>query len=273
MTGFSACTPSPKPDNFIVFQFRRLMTGLAWSVFGIGGLILSITWFPLLNAFVKDKKKRVRCARATISASFRLFFRFTKVAGVMDFELDGIHDLNKVRGGIIIANHPTILDYVFIASQMPQLDCLVKAGLKKNFFLKGVVKAADYLINDASEELVRECDRRLAEGSNILIFPEGTRTVPDMPMKLHRGVAHIALRCRCQLYAVWIHCSDRWLDKSSQWYEIPKSKPKITLRRGPQISAGDFIDESEEGFSLASRRLTRHLTQVLSTSRIESTGN
>lgn len=251
-------------DSFFVFQYRRLATGLGWSVFGIGGLLLSLTWFPLLNIVVQDKSRRISIARSTISASFRLFFKFVHLIGVMNYQVEGVKELNKLKGRIIVANHPTILDYVFIASQMPQLDCLVKADLSKNFFLKGVVKAADYLLNNASEELVAECDKRLAEGHNILIFPEGTRTVPGIPMKLHRGVAHMALRCGCSLHCIHIKCSDRWLDKSSQWYEIPKSKPTIKVSLGTEVKSQDFLSENESGYSLAARRLTRHLREVLS---------
>lgn len=254
---------SPKPDSFIRFQIRRLATGMGWAVFGLGALSLALTWFPCLNLFVRNKKARVRTARKTISASFKLYFNFLKLIGAMNYDTDSVHELNKVKGSIIIANHPTILDYVFMASQMPEVDCLVKAELKNNFFLKGVVKAVDYLLNDSSNRLIEECRKRLAEGENILIFPEGTRTKPNQPIKLKRGVAQIALRCECNIEVVRIHCSDRWLDKSSQWYEIPKSKPTITLQKGQTVKVAGFINDSEESFSLAARRLTAHLKKLL----------
>jgi 1-acyl-sn-glycerol-3-phosphate acyltransferase len=257
----AAC--AAKPDGFLRFQYRRLATGFGWAVFGIGGLTLSLTYFPLLHVLVKNKEKRVRLARSAIGASFRLFFRFLRTIGVMRFRLEGLDMLEDLKGAIIVANHPTILDYVFIASALPQVDCMVKASLQQNFFLKGVVRAADYLINDASEALVGECERRLTEGHNILIFPEGTRTVPGRPIKLHRGVAHIALRCGAPIQTIRISCSDRWLDKSSEWYEIPKSRPVIGLRSGDLVNPKEFTKEGEEGFSLAARRLTAHLTQQL----------
>ena len=100
----------------------------------------------------------------------------------------------SLRGTIIVANHPTILDYVLTASMLPEMDCLVKASLRHNFFLKHVIRAADYMSNDGSLETLEEITRRLEAGENILIFPEGTRTRAGVPMKLKRGVAHAALR-------------------------------------------------------------------------------
>lgn len=251
-------------DSNMRFQVRRMLTGLAWSVFGIGGLCLSLTYFPWLNITEKYKDIRVRKARKMISKSFNLFFTFTRLTGVMNREIEGIDELRKVKGTVIVANHPTILDYVLIASRLPEVDCLVKADLTHNFFLKGVVRAADYLLNDASESLVEECRRRLGAGENILIFPEGTRTIPGKPLKLHRGVAHIALRCNAPIETIRIHCSHRWLDKSSEWYEIPPSKPTITVKRSETLKSSDFINPLEDGYSLAARRLTKKLAEVLS---------
>lgn len=252
-----------KPDSFAAFQYRRAATGFCWAIFGIGGLGLTLTYFPWPNVTEKNKERRVDRARKAISASFRLFLKVTRGLGVMDYKVEGIEELRNVKGAIIVANHPTILDYVFLASQLPTVDCLVKAKLKENFFLKGVVKAADYLLNDASEELLGECRSRLAAGHNILIFPEGTRTVPGEPMKLHRGVAHIALRCGCPIEAAHVHCSDRWLDKSSEWYEIPNSKPVITIKRLGSVDPSEFTKPDEEGYSLSARRLTRALAALL----------
>ncbi len=70
------------------------------------------------------------------------------------------------RSGFI---HPTLIDYVLLASVMPETDCLVKSALLKNPFLGGVVRAADYLINSEAETLLPRCQQRLAQGDALLI--------------------------------------------------------------------------------------------------------
>ncbi len=250
-------------DSFVKFQLRRLSSGFCWSVFGIGALALTSTYFPLLNVFVKDSEKRTTMARKAISSSFRLFVTCVRTLKIADIDTENIKKLREEKGCIIIANHPTLLDYVFIASELPEVDCLVKAQLTKNFFLKGVVRAADYLLNNASEEILEDCRERLKKGHSILIFPEGTRTVPGQPMKLKRGVAHIALRCNAPIQAIGIKCTEKWLDKSSEWYQIPEARPSVRLELIEKIDPEHFIKPQEEGFSLASRRLTRKIGDEL----------
>lgn len=163
-------SPNPERDTWLIYNLRRLLTGFCWVCFGLGGLLMSLFWFPYLNIAEKDKDRRVLRARKSISASFRLFMKLCDVLAVTGTDLSSIEQLKQAKGTIIVANHPGILDYVIIASQLPQLDCLVKSSLKQNFFLRGVVRAADYLLNDESEELLANCKERLSSGNNILIF-------------------------------------------------------------------------------------------------------
>lgn len=250
-------------SSFFEYQYRRLASGFCWSVFGIGSLFLTITYFPLLNLLVRNKENRTQRARRTISESFRLFVRCLQFLGVADVDTHNLKSLKNTKGSIIVANHPTLLDYVFIASELPEIDCLVKAQLTKNFFLKGVVKAADYLLNNNSEIILGHCQERLSKGHCILIFPEGTRTVPGKEIKLKRGVAHIALRCGCPIRIIGIKCSEKWLDKSSEWYQLPPKKPSVKIQTIGELHPEFFIGEEERCYSIASRRLTRKMKELL----------
>ena len=251
-------------DGFWAYQYRRFKTGLFWCIFGLGGLGLSLTYFPFLRAMVRDPVARRLKARAAIAASFDRFARGIEALGVMTIDRSSLDVLRSMRGVIIIANHPTILDYVLIASKLPEMDCLVKASLRHNFFLKNVIRAADYLSNDGSIDVVDECVRRLRAGESILVFPEGTRTRRNVPMTLKRGVAHAALRAGCDLAVVHIRSSHHWLDKESQWYEIPPVRPTLTFTYAGRLSSADYLRDGEDGYSLASRRLTEAMRRELS---------
>ncbi|MBP8255192.1 MAG: 1-acyl-sn-glycerol-3-phosphate acyltransferase, partial [Citrobacter sp.] len=156
--------------------WRLVMTGLCFALFGIGGLLLSTIWFNVLLITVWNNSRRRRIARRSIAASFRLFLTVTKRLGVLDYHIEGRDVLLKERGCLVVANHPTLIDYVLLASVMAETDCLVKSALLKNPFLGGVVRAADYLINSQADALLPACQQRLEQGDTILIFPEGTRT-------------------------------------------------------------------------------------------------
>jgi len=65
-----------------------------------------------------------------------------------------------------------------LIAHIPNAVCVVKAKLWSNPFFGGVVRAAGYIRNDEPETLMRDCAACLAAGLPLIIFPEGTRTVP-----------------------------------------------------------------------------------------------
>lgn len=239
--------------------WRRVMTGFCFALFGIGGLLLSVIWFNLLLVLIRDKIYRRRIARRSIAASFRLFLTIAKKLGVLDYQIEGADILRQEHGCLIVANHPTLIDYVLLASVMPETDCLVKSALLKNPFLGGVIRAADYLTNSQADTLLPACQQRLSQGDTILIFPEGTRTRPGEEMTLQRGAANIAVRCGSDLRIVGIHCSEHLLDKQSKWYDVPPTKPLFRVEVRERVPINQFYDVNSQEPALAARQLNRHL--------------
>jgi len=249
--------------------WRLLMTGLCFALFGAGGLLLSLVWFNLLLIFQRDRAKRRTLARRSISASFRLFLTIARGIGVLDYRIQNLEALRADKGCLVVANHPTLIDYVLLASVMPETDCLVKSALLRNPFVSGVIRAADYLINRDADTLLNASQQRLAQGETLLIFPEGTRTRVGEAISLQRGAANIAVRCQCDLRVVLIHCSEHLLDKQSRWYDIPPNKPLFTVEVCDRVNIHDFYDASQQEPALAARQLNRHLQHRL-TSGLQS---
>ncbi|WP_159236537.1 lysophospholipid acyltransferase family protein [Raoultella terrigena] len=252
--------------------WRGLMTGVCFALFGLGGLLLSLVWFNLLLVAVRDKSRRRRLARRSISASFRLFLTVVKAVGVLDYRIVGAELLRQERGCLVVANHPSLIDYVMLASIMPETDCLVKSALLKNPFVSGVIRAADYLINDQADALLPASRQRLQQGDTILIFPEGTRTLPGEPMVLQRGAANIAVRCASDLRVVVIRCSEHMLGKNSKWYDAPATQPLFTIEVGERVQIAQFYDENSQEPSLAARQLNRHILLQLQSGTTPTSG-
>lgn len=53
------------------------------------------------------------------------------------------------------------------------------------------------------------------------------------------------------------------LNKDTQWYEIPAVRPSISLTFEGMIDPKDYLREGEDGYSLASRRLTEAMRREL----------
>ncbi|WP_434638354.1 lysophospholipid acyltransferase family protein [Klebsiella sp. I138] len=262
--------------NGVVMRLNRIwraaMTGVCFALFGLGGLLLSLIWFNLLLLVVRNKPRRRRVARRSIAASFRLFLAVVKAVGVLDYRIEGGDILRQERGCLVVANHPSLIDYVMLASIMPETDCLVKSALLKNPFVSGVIRAADYLINDQADSLLPASQNRLRQGDTILIFPEGTRTRPGEQMTLQRGAANIAVRCASDLRVVTIRCSEHMLGKHCKWYDAPPTKPLFTIEVRDRVRIDQFYDASSQAPSLAARQLNRHLLLQLQSGTTPGSG-
>lgn len=250
--------------------WRWGVTGLFFALFGIGGLLLSIIWFNLLRLVIRQPETLHRMTLNSIRNSFRFFLGGLRLFGVMDFCFVGDEKFKQDAGCLVVANHPSLLDYVILASRMPRCDCIVKKALLQNPFLRGVIKAAGYLVNAGSETLLLACEARLQAGGTLLIFPEGTRSLPGQEMTLQRGAANIAVRAGCDVRIVHISCQPPMLTKQGKWYQIPRVKPQFIITVADKVNVIDFMDDHDLSPALAARRLTQHLRTELMRSNIQN---
>ena len=246
------------------FAWRIFATGASFTLFGLGGLLFGLVAFPPL-LLISDRERRRRIARRAIARMFRFFIEFMRVFGVLSYELAGFEQLRDRRGMLVIANHPTLLDVVFLVAFLDDVDCIVKKEIFRNPFMLGPVTTAGYIPNDANdpEQLIHLCVARLHEGANLIIFPEGTRTVTNQGYRLQRGASNIAIRAGVAPTPILITCYPPTLRKGEKWYKIPHQKMHFSLRVQPDFSIDPYMECNP---SIAARRLTQDLTLYFSES-------
>lgn len=241
--------------------WRLLATAFGFILFGFYGLVvLSIIWFSLLRLFIWNKDKRCMIAQCTISLSFKIFLWIVKTLGIINYKFEGIEKLKQDKNCLVVANHPSLLDVVLLVSVMPHCNCLVKGALLNNIFISRIIKTAGYILNGETNKILSNCQEILLNGGRILIFPEGTRSVPSQPIKLQRGAANIALRCQADIRIIHIDCDPFWLIKGQRWYQVPVKKTVFNITVGEKITIHEFLNNNT---TIAARKLTRHLTSVL----------
>lgn len=242
--------------------WRIVATGLSFLAFGVGGLLLGLIVFPLLRLCVRDRAACRRISRRLVQRSFRFHVGLMRALGVLTYELRGVERLRQ-PGLLVLANHPTLIDVVFLVSLMDNADCIVKSALARNPFTRGPILACGYIFNDDGAGLIDDCIASLRGGGNLVIFPEGTRTRRDAPMRLQRGAANIAVRGRVDVTPVRISCTPLTLGKGERWYRVPPRRFHYSIEVGDNIPVASFSDAGQ-GDALAARRLTDHLTQYFS---------
>lgn len=239
------------------YAWRVFATGLSFVCFGLGGLALRLLAFPLLTLLVREPQRRQRLARLLVHYSFRFFIGLMRVLGILTWEVRGAERLQR-QGLLILANHPSLLDVVFLIALVREADCVVRGGLARNAFTRGPIRAANYLTNDSGVDLVGDCIASVRAGGNLIMFPEGTRTPRCGPVRLQRGAANIAVRGGFDITPVSIRCEPATLRKGEPWYRVPARPMHYTIEVREDLPVHAFL-VGEGGEALAARRLTDHL--------------
>jgi len=237
--------------------WRVVGTGLSFFLFGVGGLLLRTLLFPAMNLFIREQEQRVALARNVIRFAFRALVGLMRGLRLMHYEVSGLQKLER-SGLLIIANHPTLIDTVFLMAFVRRADCIVKNRLWDNPFTHGPVRAAGYINNEDGPGLIDKCIGSLKEGNNLIIFPEGTRTPPDGAISFKRGAANIAVRGKRNLTPVVIRCTPSTLGKGDRWWKVPLHPIWLRIEVQEDIEIQPFVS-SIDGEALAARRLTEYL--------------
>src|SRR4030095_12503216 len=192
---------------------RRFGTGLSFVAFGVGGTLLSVTLFPFLRFISPNRAVAQRRIGAAMRRVMGLFIWFMRSLGLLTYELRGRERLART-GLLVVANHPTLIDVAFMLWLTPDVGCVVKKALWSNPALRWPVIWAGYIPNTEGVQLVQDCRRVLESGRSLLVFPEGTRTVPGQPLTLKRGAAQVALASGADVLPVTIVCDPPFLTNS-----------------------------------------------------------
>jgi 1-acyl-sn-glycerol-3-phosphate acyltransferase len=196
--------------------------------------------------------------------SFYFFIGLMHRLGIMTYSIKGLEKLNK-PGQLIIANHPTLIDIVFLISRIPLASCIVKEKLWHNPFTKGSVINAGYISNGYAEKMIEESVSYLQAGGTMIIFPEGTRSVAGVEYKFQRSAARIGLLANTRVTPVIIHCSPSTLTKAEKWYQIPERRFHLAMEVGDDMVLDNFL--AIEPQPIAVRRFNRYLQDYFSQKR------
>jgi 1-acyl-sn-glycerol-3-phosphate acyltransferase len=237
--------------------WRVAATGLVFVLFGLGAVVISVSAFPVLRLSTPNADHARRRIQRFMQLTFKFYMNVMRGLGILTYSVNGLEEL-RAPGRLIVANHPTLLDVVFLVSLLPEVDCIVKRGLWRNPFLRWPVLWASYIPNSEGEELIERCAERIRRGHSLLVFPEGTRAVPGQAMHMQRGAARIALAADAEITPVTITCEPITLFKSNPWYRVPARRFHLQADVGTVVTAAQFRRAGEP-----STRSARRLTQWL----------
>lgn len=233
------------------FQYLKSFTFVV--VFYIYTLALCIIFLPTL--FMKRKYAALLpCIWAKYTPFLLKFF-----CG-LTIRVKGLENIPKKNGYIIASKHQSALETIVLFNYIPNLVFILKRQL---FFLPIAgwyfVKLGCILINRSGgtktmKNMTKLASKRLAEGMNIAIFPEGTRMAPGIVGKYSPGVAFLYDQTHADVLPVALNTGVYWPKN-----KIMKFSGQVDICFLPLIKAGldkrTFLTQLQNSIEEAQKEL------------------
>jgi 1-acyl-sn-glycerol-3-phosphate acyltransferase len=217
------------------------LMSLGWNV---------VAWIlhPLL-----PRRTGTALGRAAISRVYRMFWASTGRLGMLVVDATALAPLRDEPGGLIIAaNHPTMFDALALVAYLPRGVCIMKADLMRNPFLAAGARLARYIRNDAPRGTMRCAVDCLREGCQLVMFPEGTRSVDHPINKFRPGITWIAEKAAVPIQTVIIETDTTYLRKGWPIWRPPAFPVRVRVRLGtrfaPTADHHGLLDDLERYF-------------------------
>lgn len=213
----------PAPLSWLLLQLLLLALGVISAVWNLFALVL----YPLLPRALGQ-----RVGRAGIAWGYRLFWAAARGSGLLRMDARALRALADERGLVIVANHPSLLDALMLVAQLPRSFCVMKASLMRNPFLGPGARLARYICNDSPRRMVRQAVDDLRAGGQLVMFPEGTRTIGSPLNAFQPGFALIAQRAHVPVQTVFIDTTSPYLRKGWPLWRLPPLPIEFSVRIG-----------------------------------------
>lgn len=251
----------PEVKNRLFYIYGSLAKLFLYLFFGTGSVVLAVVVFPVLKICVHPKEKFQKAARGVVSHLFRFFMGMMRFTGVAGFSIPDRREFLSLKSKIVVANHPSMIDVVCLIALIPNADCIVRGSLAKSVYA-GVIRQL-YIVNSLGyEEMIDLCRKSLATGTNLIIFPEGTRTPRHGINQYKKGAARIAIDTHCDVQPVYIGGTDKYgLGKYDAFFSYSRSgKYHYNIFKLPEISIADYEQFEPQ---IAAKRLTDKMHEVI----------
>ena len=248
--------------KFIVMMFRMVLTAYCFAQLAFHALWLSKWVIPRLmkgeGTMTEKRSRTLFHAHRHITVYLNTLSRLKLVS----FDFVG----NPVKEpAVLVANHPSLLDFIVLLRDFSNLVCLYKPQTRNNPILSDFVRLAGYIkgmdgTREASKRIVDECCQRLHEGHHVAFFPEGTRSKSNHSVSRFRTTGfHAAIKAGVAVQPVVIYCEPLFLGKHQPWSEFSKSCNRMIIEYLPPIKIEEMPEEQRnaKGMAESARKLIK----------------
>jgi 1-acyl-sn-glycerol-3-phosphate acyltransferase len=221
---------------------RVLVVGMFYAAFGVFGLLLTFVFVPLAVAGVRDREARIARGQDVVQRWSRRYFdwlhRFRIARPHWPSRLTGV--LAEGRPAVVVANHPSLLDVVFLMGALPRITYVAKETWV-NGPLGSMLRTCGHIglpaarsPADGAIALQRMIDA-LEAGRTLLVFPEGTRSPLHGMYPFQRGAIEAAIRVGVPIVRLVVGVEPSMLRKHQPWHDVSRTMVDFTMHELPTI--------------------------------------
>lgn len=172
----------------------------------------------------------------------RLWSRCLLAAAGVRVEVDYAAGFDRRSGLVFISNHKSYFDIPLLFATSPApLRFAAKRSLFKIPIFGWSLKLGGFIPVDRADrsrarDVFAAAARRLAEGTSVVFFPEGTRSPPGDLLPFQRGGFLVALKAGAAIVPVGISGADRVLPRG----RLRVTPGTVVVRYGAPIDPGEY---------------------------------
>ncbi|HEY5552944.1 MAG TPA: lysophospholipid acyltransferase family protein [Opitutaceae bacterium] len=221
-------------------------------LFAAGGI--GFTLYCLLAGLLPGLARNERHFQRVIHWLFAFVVGWARSIRLLRVDYEGMDQIPS-GGCVLVANHPGLMDIVYLLARFPEAVSVFKPAIRNNPILGAGARRAGYIGSDSGPDLVRDAGEKAAAGGALIIFPEGTRTPPGIAIgPLRPGFVLIARRAGVPIQLVCIAWNTNVLVKGRAWWKLPRLPGQVNVKVGPLVtvtegeSTGDVSTRIETWF-------------------------
>jgi 1-acyl-sn-glycerol-3-phosphate acyltransferase len=247
-------TPSMTIKQILLLPIRVLLSAYGFLQFAVQVLWLGKWQMPRV---IKKGKGGPDARRDALYIAHRHVVHYLATLnflGLINFRFEGTPHNQPC---IMVANHPSLLDFIVLLRDLPNAVCLYKSQSLDNPVLSSFVQVGGYIEGmdgtaSANKRIISACCERLAEGHHVAFFPEGTRSESTTTVRKFRTTAfHAAVKCMAPVQPVVIFCQPSILGKDQRWTNVARHRNIMTVRYLPVIHIEDLPETDQTATGLA----------------------
>ena len=226
---------------------RRLYSTVFWAFIVVSSLLLFpvavVVW--LLTAPF-DRRLRAQHQFTCFWASL-----YTWLNPAWRVRVEGIEHVRRDATYVMVANHQSLLDILVLFRLFVHFKWVAKAELFRIVCIGWNMSLNRYIRLRRGDpgsirQMMDDAERTLAEGSSLMIFPEGTRSADGHLKAFKHGAFTLALRGRVPLLPIVVEGTANALPKRGF---VLQGRHAIRVRVLPEIPYATFAGASVEALT------------------------